>query len=140
MIKTFKLNIKYKNPIDEKTIHKAQYYLDSQVFNDSEPYIPIKSGALKNLSRLESSALAGTGKVCLAAPPYGQFQYYGRVMVDPVTGSPWARKDAKKVVTKRILTWTNPLTHAKWFHTVKKQNMLKWKKGVEDILNGRDNL
>lgn len=140
MTLNFKLDIKINNIPDEKRIKKAQFYLDTQIFNDSEPYMPIKSGALKNMTRLESMSMAGTGKVCLAAAPYGRFQYYGKVMIDPVTGSPWARKDAKKVVTNRNLTWSNPMTHAKWFDTVKKNNMQKWKDGIKDILNGTDNL
>lgn len=128
------------NPDFDKKVKKAQFWLDSQVFNDCEPYMPLKSGSLKNSTRAENASLAGSGRVCIATAPYGRFQYYGKVMVDPETGSPWARKDAKKVLTDRDLTWSNPFTVPRWFETVKSIKEKEWKEGVEDILNGTSNL
>lgn len=120
----------------EKQFQDAQFYLDSQVMTDMVPYMPHRDGALVNLTRLQSAALAGSGKVVAAAPPAGRFLYEGKVMVDPVTGSPWARKGAKKIVTERPLTYSNPKATPHWFDTAKEAHGKAWVKGVKKIAGG----
>lgn len=120
----------------EKQFQEAQYYLDSQIMNDMVPYMPHRDGNFVNVTRLQSAALAGSGKVVAGAPPQGRFLYEGKVMVDPVTGSPWARKGAKKVVTERPLTYSNPKATPKWFDTAKEKHGKSWVKGVKRIAGG----
>ncbi len=120
----------------EKQFQKAQYYLDSQVMTDMVPYMPHRDGNFVNVTRLQSAALAGSGKVVAAAPPMGRFLYEGKVMVDPVTGSPWARKGVKKVVTERPLTYSNPKATPHWFDTAKDAHGKAWVKGVKRIAGG----
>lgn len=120
----------------EKQYQKAQYYLDNQIMNDMVLYMPHQDGTLVNLTRLQSAALAGTGRVVAAAPPQGRFLYEGKVMVDPVTGSPWARKGAKKIVTDRPLTYSNPKATPHWFDTAKESHGKAWVKGVKRIAGG----
>ena len=120
----------------EKQFQEAQYYLDSQIMNDMVPYMPHRDGNFVNVTRLQSAALAGSGKVVAAAPPMGRFLYEGKVMVDPVTGSPWARKGAKKVVTERPLTYGNPKVTPYWFDTAKDAHGKSWVKGVKRIAGG----
>lgn len=115
-------------------LERAQKWLDTQVFMDMEPYMPKRDGIMRDLAQQRSKALAGTGVVVAAAGPYGRFQYMGKVMVDPVTGSPWARKGAKKVVTDRNLKYSNPAATAKWFETAKAANLEHWVNGVERIM------
>lgn len=120
----------------DEQLQRAQYYLDSQVMNDMVPFMPMQTGTLINNTRARSAAMAGTGKVCAAAPPYGRFQYMGKVMIDPVTGSPWARKGAKKIVTDRPLTYSNPRAVPFWFDEAKKTSSAKWIKGVKQRAGG----
>lgn len=120
----------------ERQYERAQYYLDSQIMTDMVPYMPHRDGNFVNVTRLQSAALAGSGKVVAAAPPMGRFLYEGKVMVDPVTGSPWARKGAKKVVTKRPLTYSNPKATPHWFDTAKDAHGIAWVKGVKQIAGG----
>ena len=120
----------------EKQFQEAQYYLDSQIMNDMVPYMPHRDGNFVNVTRLQSAALAGSGKVVAAAPPMGRFLYEGKVMVDPVTGSPWARNGAKKVVTERPLTYSNPKATPHWFDTAKDAHGKAWVKGVKRIAGG----
>ena len=115
---------------------KAQFALDTQIMNDVEPYMPIRENTLRSLTRAESTSLAGKGKVCVSAGAYGRFQYEGKVMVDPITGSPWARKDAKKVLTDRPLTYSNPMTTPHWFETAKQDHEKEWVQLVERYVNG----
>lgn len=120
----------------EQQYERAQYYLDSQIMTDMVPYMPHRDGNFVNVTRLQSAALAGSGKVVAAAPPMGRFLYEGKVMVDPVTGSPWARKGAKKVVTERPLTYSNPKATPHWFDTAKDAHGIAWVKGVKRIAGG----
>lgn len=115
---------------------KAQFALDSQIMSDMLPYMPIRESALRQLTMAESMALAGKGKVCASAGAYGRFQYEGKVMVDPETGSPWARKGAKKVVTDRPLTYSNPMATPHWFETAKQDHEKEWVDLVERYING----
>ena len=120
----------------EKQFQEAQYYLDGQIMNDMVPYMPHRDGIFVNLTRMQSTALQGSGKVIAAAPLFGRFLYEGKVMVDPVTGSPWARKGAKKVVTERPLTDSNPKATPHWFDTAKDAHGKSWVKGVKRIAGG----
>ena len=131
-------NIKADVRLDrfEKQFQEAQFWLDGQVMTDMVPYMPHRDGTFVNLTKLRSTALQGTGKVIAAAPPTGRFLYEGLVMVDPVTGSPWARKGAKKVVTDRPLTYGNPKATPRWFDTAKKAHGNSWVKGVKKIAGG----
>lgn len=120
----------------EKQFQDAQYYLDGEIMNDMVPYMPHRDGIFVNLTRMRSAALQGTGKVIAGAPPQGRFLYEGKVMVDPVTGSPWARKGAKKVVTEQPLTYSNPKATPRWFDTAKEKHGKSWIKGVKKIAGG----
>ena len=117
--------------------NRAQFYLDSQVMESMEPLMPGNTGMLVDLTKQRSAAMAGTGQVCAAAPPYGRFLYEGKVMVDPVTNSPWARKGAKKVVTDRDLTYSNPRTVPHWFDEAKHLYLKQWVKGVKKYAGGK---
>ena len=147
MIEQIKWNYQDKGPnyqvdmhIDlgrfEKQYHKAQYELDSTVMKDMVPYMPHDTGTFINVTKAMSAALAGTGKVVAAAPPMGRFLYEGKVMVDPVTNSPWARPGAKKVVTDRDLKYSNPKATPHWFDTAKEKHGKSWVKLVKKEAGG----
>lgn len=120
----------------ERQFQEAQYWLDSQVMTDMVPYMPHRDGNFVNVTRLQSASLAGSGKVVAGVSPMGRFLYEGKVMVDPVTGSPWARKGAKKIVTERPLTYSNPKATPHWFDTAKDAHGKAWVKGVKRIAGG----
>lgn len=129
----------------EKQYQDAQSWLDGQVMTDMEPYIPKQGGVLYQRTVGESAALQGTGLVVAAAGPYGRFIYEGKTMVDILTGSPWARKDAKKVIVsqyagqtnaKENLTYSNAKTVPHWFDTAKEQHLKEWVDGVKKRAGG----
>lgn len=122
----------------ENHANRAQYLLDSQIMEDMVPFMPMRDGLFIATTRAMSQAIAGTGQVVAAAPPFGRFLYEGKVMVDPLTGSPWARKGAKKVVTDRPLKYSkgsHPQAQAHWFDAAKRKNMGDWKKLVDRTMN-----
>lgn len=123
----------------ERQYEKAQYALDSMIMTSMVPYMPHQTGTFINVTKAMSAAIAGSGTVVAAAPPMGRFLYEGKVMVDPVTGSPWARAGAKKIVTDRDLkydTHHNPKVTDHWFDTAKKNHGKSWVKAVKNIAGG----
>lgn len=120
----------------EKQFQDAQYYLDSQVMTDMVSYMPSVTNAFVNLTRARSAALAGSGVVVAGVPPSGRFLYEGKVMVDPVTGSAWARKGAKKVVTDKPLVYSNPKATPHYFDTTKKNHGKQWVEETKRIAGG----
>ena len=128
----------------EQQYSKAQYELDSMVMADMVPFMPMETGQFINVTTAMSAAVAGTGKVVAAAPPTGRFLYEGKTMVDEKTGSPWARKGAKKVLVSQYGGKTNAkqnLTYArgrqaKWFEAAKKQHCDEWIKKVKETAGG----
>lgn len=73
--------------------------------------------------------------------PYARYLYYGKLMVDPTTGSSYAPKGGTKVVTDKNLVFSKSM-HAQaqshWFEASKAQNLEKWvrvaDKAVKDEL------
>lgn len=120
----------------EKQYEDAQFALDSVVMKDMTTYMPHVTGTQINKAKAMSASLAGSGTVVAAAPPEGRFLYEGKVMVDPLTGSPWARPGAKKVVTDRDLKYSNPKATPHWFDTAEKNHGKSWVRKVKKIAGG----
>ena len=119
-------------------LERAQYELDSAVMAHMVPYMPMITQTFINQTRAMSAAIAGTGKVYAAAPPYGRFLYMGKTMVGAESGSPWARFGEQKVLVsqyggktsaKENLTYTttfHPDVQAEWFKAAKKAHGKNW--------------
>lgn len=123
----------------EKQFQDAQTWLDEQVWSGMKKYTPQRYGNLINITGTQNEALKGSGKVYAGYGPYGRYLYMGKVMVDPVTGSPWARPDAKKVVTDRDIRFSkepNPFATDHWFDAAKEEFGEKWIKGVKERAGG----
>lgn len=101
---------------------KAATVVAQQIRKDTSPYVPFRTGSLDLRTRVVGNTIVYPG-------PYARFLYYGKVMVDPVTGSAWARPGATKVVTDRDLVFTtdfHPQAQAFWFEASKAENLDKW--------------
>lgn len=120
----------------EKQFEDAQFVFDSTVMKDMKPYMPHQTGTFINITSAQSASLAGSGTVVAAAAPMGRFLYEGKVMVDPLTGSPWARAGAKKIVTDRDLKYSNPKATPHWFDTAKENHGKSWVREVKKIAGG----
>lgn len=128
--------------------NRAQFALDSAVMTSMVPFMPMQDGDFVNRTKAESAALAGTGEVMAAAPPQGRFLYEGKGMVDEKTGSPWAKKGAKKVLVSQFAGRTNakenlsysknahPKAQSHWFDAAKQEDLDKWVKEVKEIAGG----
>ena len=116
---------------------KAQYWLDSQVMTDMMPLMPMDTGSFINATLAQSQALAGSGIVIAGIGPMGRFLYGGLVMVDPDTGSPFARAGVKKVLTDRPLQFARASAVDHWFDVAKESHLSDWVKGVAKFYGGK---
>jgi hypothetical protein len=101
---------------------RAEHAVAVQMEKDTRPFVPALTGSLMNRTRVDGNTVIYPG-------PYARFLYYGKVMVDPDTGSPYAQKGAVKVLTDRNLVFNrsvNPQAQAHWFEASKAQNLEKW--------------
>ena len=100
----------------------AEHVLAKQVMKDTAPFVPALTGSLTQRTRVVGNAVIYPG-------PYARFLYYGKVMVDPSTGSTYAPKGGHKVVTDRNLVFKKSMhqqAQSHWFEASKAQNLEKW--------------
>lgn len=98
---------------------KVQKFIDSEVIRLMTPYTPNLIGTLYKSAKAVPKV--GSGEI-VQATPYARFQYYGKVMVSPVTGSPWASMGESKILTDRDLVHDktrHPMAGPFWFERMK---------------------
>ena len=106
---------------------KAEHVLAVQVEKDTVPFVPALTGSLTQRTEVVDNNIIYPG-------PYARFLYYGKVMVDPNTGSTYAPKGGTKVVTNRNLVFNqtmHPQAQSHWFEASKAQNLDKWLRVAE---------
>lgn len=110
---------------------RAQWWLGNQVLQDCKPFMPHRTGSMQQRSHTNSA-----GTEVFFPGPYARHQYMGKVMVDPETGSPWARPGARKVATDRSLIYSAPGATAKWFEAAKAAYGESWIAEVKRLAGG----
>lgn len=132
----------------EQQFRRAQFELDSTIMTDMEPFMPKQDGVFINATKAMSAAIAGTGKVYAAAPPFGRFLYEGKTMVDIETGSPFARPAAKKVLVSEFRGKTSakedldlsrgahPRAQPLWFEVAKAEYGKVWIRKAKKTAGG----
>ena len=106
---------------------KAEHAVANKIAADTQKYVPALNYVLQNGTKVKGGMVIYPG-------PYARFLYYGKLMVDPNTGSPWAKKGVKKIVTDTDLhieqdgehPKNNPDAKPRWFEVSKAQNLDKW--------------
>ena len=101
---------------------RAESIVGQQVIKDTAPFVPALTGSLTIRTRLDGNKIIYPG-------PYARFLYYGKVMVDPQTGSTFAPKGGTKILTNRDLVFSkamHPQAQSHWFEASKAQDLDKW--------------
>lgn len=114
-----------KRKTAEAAIH-AEHNLATQVAKDTSPYVPAKTLSLDKRTRVDENLI-------IYPAPYARFLYFGKLMVDPETGSAWAKKDAAKVATDKDLVFSKAVhsqAQSHWFEASKAENMDKWERAA----------
>lgn len=109
----------------------AQRALDKQILVDMVNYMPMQTGNLVHNTLMQNLENIGTGELVLDTTPYARYLYHGKLMVDPDTGSAWAKKGKIKVLTDQDLVF-NQSAHGKagthWFERAKEERKRTWLK------------
>ena len=112
---------------------KALGITSQQALADCNEYVPDDQDALVNSSNIHSDILHGK---LVWATPYARCLYHGVLMVDPKTGSAWAREGQTKVLTspEKALTFdkqkhTNAGSH--WCERAQADHGEEWRKIYE---------
>lgn len=106
-----------------KAATRAEHIVAVQAAKDTSPYVPFLTGSLDERTRVSGNTIIYPG-------PYARFLYYGKVMVDPETGSTYAPKGGTKVVTDKNLvfnTFGHNQAQSHWFEVSKAQNLKEWR-------------
>lgn len=119
---------------------KAEHAVAVQAAKDTSPYVPMLIGSLNVRTQVVGGTIIYPG-------PYARYLYYGKVMVDSVTGKgPMHfidkmgneqikfRKGATLKPTDRDLKYTkseHPQAQDHWFEASKAQNLDKWLRVAE---------
>ncbi len=136
-----KMNVKIKLDMSgaDEAIQRAQYALDGAIMQSMIPFMPKVNGDFIQRTVAKSASVQGTGIVYAGVGPEGRFLYEGKVMVDPVTGSTYARSGAKKIVTERELNYNklaNPDVQKEWFLAAKRKDMKEWEDAMNRAIKG----
>ena len=119
---------------------KAEHTVAVQAAKDTSPYVPMLTGSLNARTQVDGGNIIYPG-------PYARYLYYGKVMVDSVTGKgPMHfidkmgneqikfRKGATLKPTDRDLKYTksaHPQAQDHWFEASKAENLDKWLRVAE---------
>ena len=109
----------------ERNAERAQEILAVRAMHDTDQFVPAKTGLLTNMSRVEN------GKQIVYLGPYAQYLYHGKLMVDPGTGSSYAKKGSTKTLTGKDLVFSKAMhgkAQSEWFEASKSLNLDKWKR------------
>lgn len=101
---------------------KAEHVVAVQAAKDISPYVPMLTGSLNVRTQVEGGNIIYPG-------PYARYLYYGKLMVDPNTGSSYAPKGGTKVLTDKNLVFnqaSHPQAQDHWFEASKAENLGKW--------------
>ena len=101
---------------------KAAHIVAMQVRKDTSPYVPALTGSLDKRTRVDGGEIIYPG-------PYARSLYFGKLMVDPATGSSYAQKGSTKVLTDKNLVFNKAMhgqAQSHWFEASKAENLEKW--------------
>lgn len=115
----------------------AQKFVDSECIRKMVRYTPARNLILSKAAVLGTKI--GSGRIVITSP-YGRYQYYGKLMVSRVTGSPYARHGESKVVTSKDLQYSkrpHPQAQRLWFETTKSQHGGAILRGAARIAGGK---
>ena len=109
---------------------KAAHAIAVQAQKDTEPFTPALTGSMSQRTRVIGNEIIYPG-------PYARYLYYGKVMVDPNTGSAFAPKGQHKVLTDKNLVFNTSVhgqAQSHWFEASKAENLEKWARVAAKVM------
>ena len=128
---------------------RVQQFVDNECIRLMDSYTPDLNGILKASVRLNT--VIGSGQL-IQATPYARYQYYGMLMVDPITlkgsfydpktGRHWSRPNVSKIMDPKGRklnhnTVKSPKAGPHWFERMAEDHKDDIGKGAAAIAGGR---
>ena len=115
---------------------KARGITSQQALADCNEYVPDDQDALVNSSNIHSDILHGK---LVWSTPYARYLYHGVLMVDPKTGSAWAREGQTKAkvspeVRLKFDKRKNPKAGPHWCERAQADHGEEWRQIYETAL------
>lgn len=115
---------------------RAVGIITQTVLDDMNEYVPEDQGQLIDSSATHSDVLHGE---LVWAAPYARYLYHGVLMVDPKTGSAWAREGQTKVkvspeVRLKFDKLKNPKAGSHWCERAQADHGEEWRQIYETAL------
>lgn len=110
-----------------KGCSRAEHAVAMQVKKDTEPFVPARNKMLAKRTRV-------VGNMVVYPAPYARYLYYGKLWLDPLTGSSWVKHGEHKAPTNIDLKFNQAVhkqAQSHWFEASKAQNMEKWVRAAE---------
>lgn len=118
----YRIKLNLPNNILAGPVMKAESAVAQQILKDTDQYVPALTGSLAQRSHTDDDLVVYPW-------PYARYLYYGKLMVDPSTGSSYAPKGGTKVLTDKDLVFNKTMhgnAQAHWFEVSKAQNNDRW--------------
>ena len=118
----FDIQVDIPSDVLAEPASRAEHILALQIKKDTTPFVPALTGSLSTRTMVEEGTVIYPG-------PYARYLYYGKLMVDPETGSSYARKGTTKVLTDKNLVFNKAMhtqAQSHWFEASKAANLEKW--------------
>lgn len=109
----------------------SQRAVDNQILTDMVDYIPMETGNLTRQTLAINRENVGSGELVLDATDYARYLYRGKLMIDPETGSAWARPQTIKIMTDQDLEYSRAAqgkAGSHWFERAKEERKRTWLK------------
>ena len=107
---------------------KAEHKLAVEVEKDTAPFVPARNEMLVKETRV-------VGNMVVYPGPYARYLYYGKLWLDPLTGSSWVKHGKHKAPTNIDLKFNQAVhkqAQSHWCEASKAQNLDKWLKVAEE--------
>lgn len=123
----------------KKATEKSLLECMEQILSDCNKYCPEDTGTLIDGSASGSTVIGGEQPAMALywPPPYARYLYYGMLMVDPDTLSPYAQKNSSKILTNTSLTYTKPEACKLWCEKAREVYGEEWRELLEKSMRKR---
>lgn len=128
---SFEFNKPEKTIIEETTGgDKALLFMANEARKLMQPYVPELNHIM--IKDVRTYVEDGQGIVHYMAP-YSRFQWGGKVMISPLTGSTWSKGEAK-ILTMRDLKYSKALATSHWEKAMKTARGADLAKAVQNYI------
>lgn len=117
----------------------VQWFFSNEVLRLADSYVPFDNGVLA-----ASGRVIGQGDALIYDTPYARYHWFGKLMVDPITGKGaffnpkygfWSRKGVNKVLTDRDMQYQGaPLRGSMWTTRMWADRSAEILKSMEDFI------